>query len=615
VHNNSIPGSTAGGTRRRRVSTAAMCFVLIAGFAACGGDAATAPVRVNSLSLSTTALTMRPGDTARVSAVPRGANSVPVVGASIRWSSGDSTRVTVTPDGVITAIRASTPVTVTASIDGKAASLVVTVIGLPATITILRPAGIADTVRGVRVRFPLRAEARDELGRIVELSAPAVWTSTDSTVATIDSTGRVRTQRSGRTEIRMTSGNVTARWTAEVVRMRRVTVDSYLATPGAGALWQVPVVLIEFLPTADGSTIDTLKNPGFRATDPISLDSAEKRILTFAQRRKMGVEQGSRFRGYKDTTALPSLGYQVVEHIIVYDLTPPSPLQRDARIAGSPAFPDWIRIFADLNLEPVMRARSVREIWIAESGFDKGYFTYNPAVHDSTNFRTNAESNMSSPVTGDISNSFRVPNDLPILGHTYIVYGINYRRSQAEALHNVGHQLEAMMAYVSQRQVGNDRLFWTDFVGRNAQGQFTTGRAGWTHMPPNTVGNYDYLNATQVASDIEDWRPDGTGTKKPVSVSTWGTLRYPWPGIQEFDQRVEAQWYTYWFQNFPGRGNRIPSGAGWMTNWWAFVGDWDAAIRSGLRLSGASPAATVGSSSLPLPVLNASIMNVRETDR
>jgi hypothetical protein len=426
----------------------------------------------------------------------------------------------------------------------------------------------------------------------------AQWTSSNPTVAVVDTNGVVRVASAGATEIAVTVRGVTARWPATAVRTRMVTVDPYLATPIVGALWEVPVVLIEYLPTADGATIDTLRNPDFYVAGPMSLDSAEKRVLTFAKRRKMGVEQGSRFRGYKDSTALPSLGYRVVKHMIVYDLTPPSSLQRDTRIPGSPAFPDWFRIFSDLNLEPVMRSQTVREIWIAESGVDGGYPSYKPGVMDTANFRTNAESNMSSPVTGDISNSFRVPNDLPVLSHTYVVYGINYRRTQAEALHNVGHQMEAMLSYVSQRQVGSDRLFWTDFVGRNAQGQLTTGRAGWTHMPPNTIGNYDYLNRTLVDSDIEDWRPDNLGARKPVNVDTWGLLRYPWPGETEFDQRVESQWYTYWFQNFPGRGNRIPSGTGWMSNWWAFVGDWDAAIRSNLMLSGNAPASASGTDAI-----------------
>ena len=125
---------------------------------------------------------------------------------------------------------------------------------------------------------------------------------------------------------------------------------------------------------------------------------------------------------------------------------------------------------------------------------------------------------MSSPVTGDISNSDRDPNDLPVFAHTWTMYGINIRRSQAEALHNVGHQMEA---------IHNTRV---------------------------------------VQTDIEDWTPANTGAKTGVSRSTWFGLTYPWPGVPLFGQREESQWYTYWFQNFPGRGNRSPHGANWMTN-------------------------------------------------
>jgi hypothetical protein len=79
-----------------------------------------------------------------------------------------------------------------------------------------------------------------------------------------------------------------------------------------------------------------------------------------------------------------------------------------------------------------------------------------------------------------------------------------------------------------------------------------------------------------------------------VSVNTWRNLTYPWPGEAEFSQRVESQWYVYWFQNFPGLGNRIPHGNNWMTNWWAFFADWDAALASRLGLYGTSPAAQAG---------------------
>ena len=114
---------------------------------------------------------------------------------------------------------------------------------------------------------------------------------------------------------------------------------------------------------------------------------------------------------------------------------------RDFRRWG---YPDWFRVFADLQLETLMRQKRIKEIWFADSGMDGGYPSYNPAAHRIEDFRVNYESNMASPFTGDISNSFREPDDLPILDHTYIVYGINYRRTQAEAVHNVGHQMEAI---------------------------------------------------------------------------------------------------------------------------------------------------------------------------
>lgn len=465
--------------------------------------------------------------------------------------------------------------------------------GLAASITILAPSGIRDTVRGVAVRFPLRAVARDERGRQFQV-AGARWSSRNPSVATVDSNGVLSTASLGRTEIELTLANTTTRWSAEVVRVRRIAVDPYLATPLSGALWTVPVVLIEYLPTADAYSLDTLKAPGFGAADPISLDTLEAQILRYAKRRKMMVEEGSRFRGYRDATALPSLGYRVIEHIIVYDQIPPHATKRQTIIPGQPRFEDWHTVFADLQLEPLVRSRAVRELWVAWSGFDGNYPSYKPGVHKVEDMRAGWESNMSSPITGDISNSDRDPNDAPVLGHTYIIYGINYRRTQAEAVHNVGHQLEAMMGYVANRQDGNDRLFWRDFVGQNAQRQFITGRTGWTHMPPNTTKDYDYLNTALVSSDIEDWRSDNGGQKKQVNVDTWGKLTYPWPGEADFHQRVESQWYTYWFQSFPGRGNRVPHSSSWMTNWWAFVADWDAAIRSGLGLYGSAAAASRG---------------------
>lgn len=530
------------------------------------------------------------GDTVQLRAVVKDEAGAEL-GTTVKWSAADANVATVSSQGTVVAVGNGTTAIV-ATAGTATASVQVTVSQEASSIDILRPEGMRDTIRGISVRFPLNVIGRDQRGHELPLTE-AAWSSSDPSIATVDSVGTVHAVAEGKVEISVSAAGKTARWNADVVRIRHLAVDPYLATPIPGALWEVPVVLIEYLPTADGFSLDTLKAPGFYSMDPMSLDSAEARVLTFAKRRKMMVEEGSRFHGYEDPGALPSLGYRVVEHIIVYDQIPPHPTKR-SDLPGRPRYEDWFTVFDDLQLGPLMEERNVRELWVAWSGFDGSFPVYDPNVFNTEDMRVGWESNMSSPTTGDISNSDRDPTDAPVLSHTYIIYGIPIKRTQAEAVHVVGHQLEAMMSYVAWRQDGNDRLFWRDFVGQDAQGQFITGRAGWTHMPPNTTVNYDYLNPTLVPSDIEDWRPDNSGEKQPVNVDTWGKLVYPWPGEADFPQRVESQWYTFWFQNFPGRGNSIPHGSDWMTNWWAFVANWDAAIQSGLGLYGTSPAATSG---------------------
>ena len=163
-----------------------------------------------------------------------------------------------------------------------------------------------------------------------------------------------------------------------------------------------------------------------------------------------------------------------------------------------------------------------------------------------------------------------------------------------------GHQLEAILSYANLRQDANYDLFWKKFVGQDAAGNFITGRAGWTHMPPNTTGNYDYYNTALVPSDIEDWRPDNSGAKTTVNANTLSTKGYLWPGGPNVPQKGESEWYIYWMQNMPGRDNTIPHGQYRMTNWWEFTGDWDGAVRRRLGLH-TGPVATGSHSAFLAP--------------
>jgi hypothetical protein len=124
------------------------------------------------------------------------------------------------------------------------------------------------------------------------------------------------------------------------------------------------------------------------------------------------------------------------------------------------------------------------------------------------------ESNMSGPF-GDISNSNRDPNDLPLLDKTYTVYHYNYQRGASEAVEDHMHQIEAVLNSVD----GRDRtppdqwdklLFWGRFVGSDRTHKIVPPGCGWAHYPPNAEQDYDWANKRYVETDIEDWKRQKT---------------------------------------------------------------------------------------------------------
>jgi hypothetical protein len=80
-----------------------------------------------------------------------------------------------------------------------------------------------------------------------------------------------------------------------------------------------------------------------------------------------------------------------------------------------------------------------------------------------------------------------------------------------------------------------------------------------------------------------DWKPDG-GQLKPFSAATLRDTPYQYPNDFLGANPIESNWYIFWRQSVPGRGNTIPFGTSHITNWWQFVGDWDAAMRAGIGL-------------------------------
>jgi hypothetical protein len=413
--------------------------------------------------------------------------------------------------------------------------------------------------------------ASTNLGTTMKIPpAVAQWRSSNPAIASVDASGRITGVSAGEASITASFRGAQAK--AKVIVKASVLlplvepIHPYLSTPAPNHLFEIPVVILRYFPTRDGVNVDPVVSD-WNST----LASLRAKIDREAIQTKFMLEEGSRFRGYKDPAAPPSLGYRVIHIVTVFEEMPPG-----FAAPGNPGifFPDYDQIITRFGAENFVNNLGVKEFWLW------GYHHGNIVP---------AESNMSSPTTGDISNSFRFNDDLPVFNRTYTLYNYNFTRGPNENVHNHGHQLEAILSYANQRQDGNADLFWKKFVGQDASGNFITGRCGWTHMPPNTTQHYDYYNNTPAPSDIEDWRPGGKGETKLVNAQTWGNIAYAWPNNDPAPGRTEAQWYIYWMQNMPGRGNKIPYGQNYMTNWWEFTADWDRSINARLGLYQSTP--------------------------
>lgn len=365
----------------------------------------------------------------------------------------------------------------------------------------------------------------------------------------------------------------------------REAIPRGLATPIANAEYVIPVVITMWLPTTDGINLDVGKVPDYWSLNPMTVAAMKTKLINEAIQTKFMLEEGSRFRDYGRSNTRPSIGYKVIDILVFNQQVPAGRFSSTDGNGNKVYFADQERILATIGGSHYVNALGVREFWTYFGGLDSGFPCWDSSIHKTADLRTHQESNMSSALTGDESNSWQF-DDLPLYRSTYVVYEYNIRRGAAENVHDHGHQLERMLPRASREEMGNDNVFWKDFAGFGLSGVFVPGRAGCTHYPPNAARDYDYHNQATVYSDIEDWRPDGLGALKLTTASTWGSLPYSWPTVSysSMSSTEEAQWYMYWMQSMPGLGNRIPRHLGRMTNWWAQVADWDLCRRAGVGL-------------------------------
>lgn len=372
-------------------------------------------------------------------------------------------------------------------------------------------------------------------------------------------------------------------------------IDERFKSTGNAPL-KVPIVIINYFPTKDGVTHDDSVGPSsyWEILNP-PLSKTKTKVKDDHVITKRIVEYGTRFRDFGTNTVAPYVSIEVVRYINVYqmDLKP--------WINGIKTI-DFHKLFEKINLRDLVNKEGVKEVWMTVFPKDSFPSIVQSPYNDPSTYYNLSEANMASPITGDISNSYRDQNDLPIYNSTYVVYGNSGHRGVAENIHNRGHQIEAQLRHIDKSKwitPSRKELFDDAFVGCGNSSKdnykwLPLGRAGMTHFPPNTSTDYDYNNSTLIMSDIASWKPSG-GILKAINLNTWLDVAYPFDmktrdvkGISDYNSDPQTKWLLYWFQAIPGANNNIDYIVGGankkISNWWYLFYNWDEAIKSGKTL-------------------------------
>lgn len=416
--------------------------------------------------------------------------------------------------------------------------------------------------------------------------------------ANISSDRTIVGAQSGNTIINLTYNNISIKDTLFISEIENVDLNTlpYLTTPSnPNAKIIVPVVVVNYIPTLNGIDIDTKRAPGYGTASPITIQNLKNRTIDYITLTKFGLEEGSKFRGYNNPNQTSNVSFKIVKYINIYEIKRGLKDKQDVYLSAqdklTPVYqPDYFDLFNKIKLQSLVENNGVKEVWFSLRPISSEY----PVVKDSlsngitaSNFINLPESNMSSP-SGDVSNSYKMLNDLPVYNKTYVVYGYNIETSPANNIHNRGHQIEAQLQSVDNGIFGeNTATFLNKFVGITIgkNNNKPIGRAGMTHFPPNTSIDYDYDNKTLINSDIEDWKPTG-GVQKEINSDRWINMKFTnYPNIistnTDFSKDPQYKWLIYWMQSIPGNNNGITG----VNDWWDIFYNWDNAIKTNKKLT------------------------------
>ncbi|WP_420441702.1 Ig-like domain-containing protein [Candidatus Palauibacter sp.] len=192
---------------------------------ASGTSMVTVAQEVSVVAVSPAADTLVAGDTLRLSAVAVDANDHAIEGVEFAYASSDTLVAVVDDAGLVTGISEG-QTEVTAAAAGVTGRAELTVEAPAPTTVAVTPDAVALTALGETMQ--LSAEVRDQAGRVME-DIQLSWSSTDTTVAAVDSTGLVTAVARGTTTVAATAGEASGEAVVTVMQ----SVGSVVVSPPA----------------------------------------------------------------------------------------------------------------------------------------------------------------------------------------------------------------------------------------------------------------------------------------------------------------------------------------------------------------------------------------------
>ena len=190
---------------------------------ASGTAVVTVAQEVAAVTVSPLATSVLVADTVRLSASATDANGHPVSADEFAWASSDTLVAVVDPVGLVTAISAGEAEITATSAGATGRARLTVVIPVPATVAVT-----SDTVKLTAFGqiAQLAAEVRDQAGRVMA-DARVSWSSGDTLVATVDSSGMVTAMGNGTAAITATAGSVSGEAHVTVTQ----SADSVFVSP------------------------------------------------------------------------------------------------------------------------------------------------------------------------------------------------------------------------------------------------------------------------------------------------------------------------------------------------------------------------------------------------